>query len=102
MKLTKITNYFNSINISGEIGFSKPSKEIFEIACKRINEKAENCLMVGDSFKLDIQGALNSGLNAIWVNRKNEEIKFEKQIKELKELCEKLKGDTYVVTKIQN
>lgn len=88
LKLTKLMKYFNSINISGEIGFSKPNKEIFEIACKRINEKPENCMMIGDSFKLDIQGALNNGLNAIWINRKNEEFEFENQIKELKELID--------------
>ena len=88
LKLTNLTDYFDTINISGEIGYSKPSKEIFEIACKRINEKPENCLMIGDNFKLDIQGAINSGLSAIWINRRNENFEFEAQFQELKELID--------------
>ena len=46
--------------------------------------------MIGDSFKIDIEGAQNAGLNAIWINRKNEDIKYDNQIKELKELLNKL------------
>lgn len=90
MELTKIRDFFSEIIISGEVGFSKPSREIFEIACSKIKENPEDCLMVGDNFKLDIQGSENAGLNPIWVNRKNEENEYENQVKELKEILGKL------------
>ncbi|MBO4815924.1 MAG: HAD family hydrolase [Clostridia bacterium] len=90
IQLTGLENYFSELIISSEVNASKPNKEIFKIACKKIKENPENCIMVGDNFKLDIQGAINCGLNAIWVNRKNEDIKYENQIKELKELISTL------------
>ena len=83
---TKITNYFSQIIISSEVGFSKPEKEIFELACKRIKEKPESSIMVGDNLKADVQGAINAGLNGIWINRRNEGFEFKNQIKELREL----------------
>ena len=86
IRKTKIEKYFSEIIISGEVGITKPKKEIFELACTKIEEQPENCIMIGDSYKLDIQGAQNAGLNAIWVNRRGEEFKEENQIKELKEL----------------
>ena len=86
MENTRLNNYFSEIIISSEVGASKPKKEIFEIACKKIKEDPKNCLMIGDIYKLDIEGAVNTGLNAIWINRKNKEIEFKNQIKELKEL----------------
>ena len=41
--------------------------------------------MIGDNFKLDIEGAMNAGLNAIWVNRKGDKKSFKNQIKEINE-----------------
>ena len=66
---TGIIKYFDQIIISGEVGVAKPSKEIFDIACKRMNALPEECIMVGDKYEIDIMGAINAGLTAIWVNR---------------------------------
>ena len=74
----------------GSVGYSKPEKEIFDIACKIVDLKPENCIMIGDKFKVDIQGALNAGMQAIWVNRKKEKLSYEYQIKELNELTKYL------------
>ena len=90
IKNTNIDKYFSQIVISSEVGFSKPEKEIFDIACKSINEKPKNCMMIGDNLKVDVYGAINSGLQAIWINRRNEDFEFKNQIKELKELVNKL------------
>ena len=83
---TGLDKYFKNIVISSEVGYSKPQKEIFEIACKIINLKPENCIMVGDKYKVDIEGSLNSGMNGIWINRNKEQSSYEYQIKDLKEL----------------
>lgn len=88
IKLTGLDRYFTDIFISEEVGYAKPQKEIFLTACKAINVKPENVVMIGDKYKVDIEGSLNAGLNAIWVNRKNEKINYKWQIKELKELKE--------------
>lgn len=83
---TGLDKYFSNIFISSEVGYSKPEKGIFEIACRNINLKPENCIMVGDKYKVDIEGSLNAGMNGIWVNRNKEKVSYKLQIKELKEL----------------
>lgn len=91
IKLTGLDKYFKDIFISEEVGYAKPQKEIFLTACKAINVKPENAVMIGDKYKVDIEGSINAGLNAIWVNRKNEKIDYKWRIKELKELKEILR-----------
>lgn len=86
IEYTGLNKYFSDIVISSEVGYSKPEKEIFEIACKMINLKPENCIMIGDKYKVDVEGSLNAGMHGIWVNRKKEELKYKFQIKELSEL----------------
>ncbi len=81
-----LNKWFLNIIISEEVGYEKPKKEIFEIACKVVNELPQNCVMIGDKFKVDVEGSINAGLNAIWVNRKNQNFDYKYQIKEIKEL----------------
>ncbi len=62
-----IESYFDTIVISGEIGIKKPDVRIFQIAAKQLNVKEEECLMVGDLFYRDVMGALNAGMDAVWI-----------------------------------
>lgn len=66
-KLEKIgmLRYFKTI-YSAEKSKRKPFKEAFINAIGK--NKPEECIMIGDSFERDIQGALNAGLQAIWYN----------------------------------
>ena len=90
IQFTGLDKYFQDIVISSEVGYSKPQKEIFEIACKRINLEPEKCIMVGDKYKVDIEGSINTGMKGIWVNRKKEQLSYEYQIEELNELTKYL------------
>ncbi len=83
LKHAKIDKYFKQI-IGGEKTI-KPNKESFIEACKPY--KPEECIMIGDNYKIDILGAHNAGLKVIYLNKKNKEndLKF-KEIKELKQL----------------
>jgi len=66
-------SYFSAVVISEEIGVSKPHVEIFEAALNRIGHKdKDSVLMIGDSIKADILGALSAGLDACWVNLKGQ------------------------------
>ena len=42
--------------------------------------------MIGDNYKTDIEGATNSGMKAIWVDRKSEKIEYQYTINELKQI----------------
>lgn len=60
--------FFDEIITSEEVGFEKPKKEIFEEALDKMNCKAENSIMVGNKFPVDVMGAINSGMSSILVN----------------------------------
>ncbi len=55
----------DSITISSEAGFAKPSPEIFRIALAKHEMSAEAAVHVGDSLTLDISGASSAGLKAV-------------------------------------
>jgi len=59
--------YFRSIVISGEVGVSKPSTEIFDIVFDQLGQPdPRTVLMIGDSLTSDIQGGINYGIDTVW------------------------------------
>lgn len=74
-KLNKenLTQYFDPIIISGEVGVSKPDLRIFEIAMQKAGAQKETSWYIGDSPVHDIEPALKFGLNVIYLNRRLEE-----------------------------
>lgn len=72
IKDTGLDKYFNKIFISDEIGYRKPQKELFDYVLKDINKNKEDCIMIGDSEKSDIKGAINAGLESIYISFKGE------------------------------
>jgi len=57
---------------SAEHGYMKPHRSIFDAALERANVAAEQTMMVGDSVKHDIDGALNAGWRAVLLRRSGE------------------------------
>lgn len=53
-----------------------------------MNESPQNCYYVGDDLKTDIIPCSEIGMKGIWINRYNEEVKFDgiKMIISLEEL----------------
>lgn len=64
-----VAAYFDQILISGDIGFGKPDKRIFEMILIRLKANPETSLMVGNSLTSDIQGAQSIGMRTVWINR---------------------------------
>ena len=61
---------FVSVSVSGaEHGYMKPHRSIFDRALERAGVKADEALMVGDSFRHDIEGALSAGWRAVLLKR---------------------------------
>ena len=75
LKNNKLIQYFDQIVISEKAGFSKPDKEIFHLAARQAGEIPSNCIHIGDSYELDYLGSINSGMKAIWLDRKNSDTK---------------------------
>jgi HAD superfamily hydrolase (TIGR01509 family) len=59
---------FAHIVLSEEVGCQKPNPRIFEEALRMNGLQAEEVVMIGDSWNSDIQGAINAGIDQIWVN----------------------------------
>ncbi len=65
---SELSKYFRKIFVSEEIGAQKPRKEIFEYAIKSMNAPKNSSLMIGDSWDIDIIGAMNFGIDQIYYN----------------------------------
>lgn len=84
-----LLKYFKTITISENIGFKKPSKEIFLHAITKANTVIENSVMIGDNFNADIIGAKSIGMKAIYYNFhkiKNQQLDGVLKINDLSEL----------------
>lgn len=58
--------FFNKVFVSEEIKTPKPGKEIFVHAVKSANAKKRNSIMIGDDWDVDVLGALNFGIDAVY------------------------------------
>ena len=60
---------FAHIVLSEEVGCQKPNPRIFEEALRMNGLKSEEVVMIGDSWNSDIQGAINAGIDQIWIRK---------------------------------
>lgn len=65
-----LSAHFRVKGISAELGFLKPELGAFEAVQKKLGLFPGELAMVGDSWSDDVEGALNAGWTALWVNRK--------------------------------
>jgi putative hydrolase of the HAD superfamily len=67
---SRLEPYFKTIVISGEAGIGKPDPQVFRLALAPLAAQPSEAVMVGDSLFRDIHGAQQTGIKAIWVNRR--------------------------------
>jgi putative hydrolase of the HAD superfamily len=72
-QLSKIQNaglsgYFGEVITSEGANSLKPHKEIFEYAFRKTGAEPAESIMLGDSIEADIQGAINAGIDQVYVN----------------------------------
>ena len=60
---------FAHIVLSEEVGCQKPNPRIYEEALRMNGLQAEDVVMIGDSWNSDIQGAINAGLDQLWIRK---------------------------------
>ena len=66
--LLGIQDFFDTVVISGAVGFGKPDRRIFELALSEIGSQAQQAWFVGDHPRNDILGAESAGLTPIWMS----------------------------------
>ncbi len=64
-----LDKFVSALVVSAEAGAAKPDPAIFQLALRRAGCRAQEAVMVGDSWPADIAGALRAGLRAVWFNR---------------------------------
>jgi HAD superfamily hydrolase (TIGR01549 family) len=61
---------FDSITISGEVGFHKPDPELFHAALKSLGTEPDAALYAGDRPEFDIKGSQTVGITAVLIQKK--------------------------------
>ncbi len=70
-----LSKYFTQVITSEKSNAIKPAKEIFEYAIKITGANLQESIMIGDNPEADIQGAINAGMDNIFVNHTGISIK---------------------------
>jgi len=87
-----LEKYFKKLFIAELTGFKKPDKRFFEYAISSLHAHKNECLMIGDDQEADIEGAKNAGIDQVFFNPDNKEVKIipTYEIKNLAELIQML------------
>ncbi|GGB09418.1 YjjG family noncanonical pyrimidine nucleotidase [Puia dinghuensis] len=68
LQYSGLNDYFTEVITSEGSNSLKPHKEIFEYAFHKTGATPGESIMLGDSIEVDIQGAINAGIDQVYVN----------------------------------
>lgn len=68
LRSSNLQDYFKQVITSEASGSLKPDKTIFEYALAKAGADKNESIMIGDNLEADIGGAMNAGIDAIFVN----------------------------------
>jgi putative hydrolase of the HAD superfamily len=64
-----VMQYVQHVSISAVVGWEKPHSEIFRHATDALGVLPERALHIGDSLQADVHGAMQAGLQPLWLQR---------------------------------
>jgi putative hydrolase of the HAD superfamily len=64
-----LRSFFDSVTISSEAGFAKPAPQLFRIALSKHSIEPRESVHIGDSERLDLEGAAGAGIHAVLLDR---------------------------------
>lgn len=65
-----LARFVDALVTSEEVGAAKPDGAIFAQALARCGCTAQGAVMVGDSWRNDVEGAQRAGIRPLWFNRR--------------------------------
>jgi putative hydrolase of the HAD superfamily len=71
MRNSGIDTFFEHVITSEQALALKPKPEIFEYALAKANCKVDEAIMIGDAVDVDVKGAMDFGMHAVWYNPHN-------------------------------
>lgn len=60
-----LLDYFHPIIVSGDYGYRKPDKRLFQMAIERLGVRPEHMLYVGNDMHRDVYGASRAGMHTV-------------------------------------
>ena len=67
----ELEGLINAALSSSDHGFMKPHPSIFNAALQLVDVRAAEAVMVGDNLQQDVRGALNAGMRAVLLQRRD-------------------------------
>jgi len=71
LKHIGLADHFRTSLAAHQFGSAKPDPAIFHAACDALQLTPAETVYVGDDLTLDVLGAQQAGLQAVWMNRFN-------------------------------
>ncbi|HEX2844617.1 MAG TPA: HAD-IA family hydrolase [Candidatus Limnocylindria bacterium] len=66
----ELDRYLDFVLPSGAVGLAKPNPAFYRLAIAEGGVEPGEALMVGDSYRADVQGAWAAGMDAVWLDRR--------------------------------
>ncbi|HEY9294104.1 MAG TPA: HAD family hydrolase [Microlunatus sp.] len=64
-----LKSFFNAEFLAENVGYAKPDPRIYRHAADAVGAEPEELIMVGDSYRNDVEAAQNAGWGAVWLRR---------------------------------
>lgn len=75
-----------------DTGFRKPARQIFDYTLSKFNAAADECIFIGDDVHWDVEGPRAVGIDAILIDRVNQDgFQSENTVHSLKEFVKLLR-----------
>ena len=71
-KKTEFVNLFDTAIFSASVGLKKPDAQIYNLACKQLGVKPNDCLFLGDGDGNELEGASKLGMDAVMIRDPSE------------------------------
>lgn len=71
LKYSGLDKFFKEVITSEGSNSLKPNKEIFDFAFLKTGAKPQESIMLGDNIEVDILGAMNAGIDQVFINHNN-------------------------------
>jgi HAD superfamily hydrolase (TIGR01509 family) len=68
-----IRSAFEKVVVSDEVGWRKPHRIIFDRALEQLGITSEQALFIGDQLYVDVYGAVNSGMDVVWIETERQD-----------------------------
>ena len=68
-----IRSLFDSVFVSAEVGWCKPHRMIFDHVFEQMHILPSEALFFGDQLYIDVYGALNAGMDVVWVETERQD-----------------------------